>query len=301
MLLSQFNFNLLVALDALLRERNVTRAGSRIGLSQPAMSGTLARLRELFRDDLLVRVGRQLELTPLGEELIMPVREAVQQLENIIEHRHRFDPAVERRSFTIAASDYAGFLLLRPILERLAVEAPGITLKHVKMSLDSRRQLAAGILDFVVMPSEITPDLAGQLLFADRWVCAAWAGNPEITGDTLTLEHYLSFPHIVFGDADPAVSSIADYPFDHAGIVRNVVASTDSFLLSPFAIRGTRFLTLMHERLAERLKDAAELKLLPPPFELPDIHESLYWSPRHSSSPAHLWLRAIVAEVAAGL
>jgi LysR family transcriptional regulator, nod-box dependent transcriptional activator len=285
MLLSQFNFNLLVALDALLRERNVTRAGSRIGLSQPAMSGTLAR---------------QLELTPLGEELILPVREAVQQLENIIEHRHRFDPAVERRSFTIAASDYAGFLLLRPMLERLAVEAPGISLKFVKLDSGSRGLLASGVLDFIVMPSEVTPDLAGQLLFADRWVCAAWAGHPEIA-ETLTLERYLTFPHIVFGDADPAVSSVADYHFEQTGIVRNVIASIDSFLLAPFAIRGTRFLTLMHERLAERLKDAAELKLLPPPFELPDIHESIYWSPRHSSSPAHLWLRGIVAEVAAAL
>jgi DNA-binding transcriptional LysR family regulator len=300
MLLSQFNFNLLVALDALLRERNVTRAGSRIGLSQPAMSGTLARLRELFRDDLLVRVGRQLELTPLGEELLLPVREAVQQLENIIEHRHRFDPAVERRSFTIAASDYAGFLLLRPMLERLAVEAPGISLKFVKLDSGSRGLLASGVLDFIVMPSEVTPDLAGQLLFADRWVCTAWAGHPEVA-ETLTLERYLAFPHIVFGDADPAVSSVADYHFEQAGIVRNVIASTDSFLLAPFAIRGTRFLTLMHERLAERLKDVAELKLLPPPFELPDIHESIYWSPRHSSSPAHLWLRGIVAEVAAAL
>src|SRR5579875_11372 len=155
MKLSQFNLNLLVALDALLRERNVTRAGESIGVSQPAMSATLARLRELFKDDLLVRVGRRLELTPLAGELIGPVRQCVMQIEDVIEHRRAFRPATEERSFIIAASDYASFLLLPPLLERLAADAPGIAVKFVRLDANAVEQLASGLLDFVILPSEV--------------------------------------------------------------------------------------------------------------------------------------------------
>src|SRR5665213_3068404 len=165
--LVQFDLNLLVALDALLRERNVTRAGQRIGLSQPAMSGTLARLRELFRNELLVRVGRNLELTPLAQDLGEPLRQCIERIETMMDERRAFDPARERRIFTIAASDYATYLLMPHLLERLSCEAPDITVKFTQLTKHSFDLLDEDRIDFVIMPSEVETNNPGELLFID--------------------------------------------------------------------------------------------------------------------------------------
>jgi DNA-binding transcriptional LysR family regulator len=292
-----FNLNLLVALDALLSERNVTRAGQRVGLSQPAMSGTLARLREHFNDDLLVRVGRQLELTPLALELIEPVRHAVRQIETIVEHRHGFDAKVEKRSFTIAASDYATFLLLPPLLERLSKEAPNICLKFVKIDLRSEELIKSDTVDFLILPSELGLNLPGQVLFTDRWVCAVWSKHPTV-GDTISKEQYQALPHLAFGMVPPSSMSVADGYLEQTGVKSAPVATTESFLLLPFAIRGTNLVTIMHERLAEQVREAADIRLLEPPFTLPEVHESVYWNPRHGSNPSHIWLRSMIVEIA---
>jgi LysR family nod box-dependent transcriptional activator len=292
-----FNLNLLVALDALLSERNVTRAGQRVGLSQPAMSGTLARLREHFNDDLLVRVGRQLELTPLAQELIEPVRHAVRQIETIIEHRRGFDPTVEKRSFTIAASDYATFLLLPPLMERLSREAPGISVKFVKNDVHSQEQIKSDAVDFLILPSELGLNLPGEALFTDRWVCAVWSKHPTVRNG-ISKEQYLALPHLAFGMAQPTGMSVADVYLEQTGVKSTPVATTESFLLLPFAIRGTNLVAIMHERLAEQVKAAADIRLLEPPFTLPEVHESVYWNPRHGSNPSHIWMRSLIVEVA---
>ena len=295
--LVQFDLNLLVALDALLRERNVTRAGHRVGLSQPAMSGTLARLRELFRDDLLVRVGRNLELTPLAQELGEPLRQCIERIENMIEHRRAFAPACEERIFTVAASDYATYLLLPPVLERLTREAPGIRVKFTRLDGRSMELLGEGRVDFVVMPSEIETNYPGELLFIDRWVCAAWSKHPDL-GKRLTREEFGNLPHLGFELPERDGHSVADDHLSGLQIRRNIAATTESFLVAPFLLRGTRLITVAHQRLAERVKAAADIELFEPPYPMPDIHESIYWNPRHSSAAPHKWLRTLFVEAA---
>lgn len=298
--LVQFDLNLLVALDALLRERNVTRAGQRIGLSQPAMSGTLARLRELFRDDLLVRVGRNLELTPLAQELGKPLRECIERIENMIEHRRAFTPAREERIFTIAASDYAAFLLLPPLLERLTTEAPGIRVKFTRLDGRSLELLGEDRVDFVIMPSEIETNFPGELLFIDRWVCAAWSKHPDL-GKRLSKEEFGAMPHLGFELPERDGHSVADYHLSGLQVHRNIPATTESFLVAPFLLRGTRLITVAHQRLAERVKAAADIRIFDPPYPMPDIHESIYWNPRHSSAAPHKWLRALFMDAARAL
>jgi DNA-binding transcriptional LysR family regulator len=298
--LLQFDLNLLVALDALLRERNVTRAGQRIGLSQPAMSGTLARLRDLFHDDLLVRVGRNLELTPLAQELCEPLRECIERIADMMDQRRTFAPARERRSFTIAASDYAAFLLLPPLLDRLAREAPGITVKFTQLDTHSQELLANDRIDFVVMPSEIETNNPGELLFMDHWVCAAWANHPELA-DGLSAEQFCALPHIGYELPENDGHSVADLHLSHLQIRPRLAATTASFLMAPFLLRGTRLITIMHHRLAKRVTDEAEIKIFEPPYPMPDIHESIYWNPRHAGTPSHCWLRSVFGEIARGL
>lgn len=295
--LVQFDLNLLVALDALLRERNVTRAGQRVGLSQPAMSGTLARLREVFHDELLVRVGRNLELTPLAQELCEPLRQCIERIEDMMDHRRPFAPARENRSFTVAASDYAAFMLLPLLLDRLSREAPGVAVKFTQLDARSPELLASDRIDFVVMPSEIETNNPGELLFIDRWVCVAWSKHPELA-DQLSAEKFCALPHIGYELPENDGHSVADVHLSHLQIRRRVAATTESFLIAPFLLRGTKLITVTHNRLAERVRDAADIRIYDPPYPMPDIHESIYWSPRHGSTPSHRWLRSIFVEVA---
>lgn len=298
--LGQIDLNLLVALDVLLRERNVTVAGQRIGLSQPAMSGALGRLRKLFRDELLVRVGRRLELTPLAEGLVDPLRDALKGLETAIDRRRPFDPAIEQRSFTIATADYSPFLLSRPLFARLAVEAPGVSVHFMHHSVDVMESLETGEVDFVIEPAEMKINYPGRLLFADPWVCAVWTGHPDI-GQQLTRKQFLSLPHLSFRLTKRRILSCAEQVLADLGVRPRVAVTIENFLLAPFMIEGTRLIVLIQRRLAERVKEVANIRLLTPPFRIPDIHESLYWSPRNTANPPHVWLRSILVDVGAAI
>lgn len=296
--LTQFDLNLLVSLDALLIERNVTRAGQRVGLSQPAMSGTLSRLRDLFHDELLVRVGRNLELTPLAQELAPLLREKLNGIEDLLNARRTFVPEREERAFTIAASDYVTFLLLQPLVARMADRAPGVRLRFTRLDQASPDRLGEDAVDFMVMPAYLEPHFPCEPLFTDRWVCVAWSGNPRI-GRTLTEAEYLALPHLAFSmPGEGAIGSAADSHLSHLGVRRNIVAWTESFILSPFLVRGTEMVTLVHERVARRLEQSAEARIIAPPYDLPVLQENLFWNPRRTADPPHVWLREQVLEAA---
>lgn len=297
MKLGRCDLNLLLALDALFKERNVTNAGDRIGLSQSAMSGALARLRHMFKDHLLVRVGRNMELTPLALELQEPLKACIRDVERLLNTHLAFEPASEHRVFTIATSDYLSFLILTPLITRLEKCAPGVTLRIIQIDADRLDQLAEDAIDFVIMPSEVSANFPSKVLFEDRWVCAVWAHNPEV-GVILTQKQYLELPHLVSGQQN---FGVADAHINQAGIKRNIVASVQSFLLAPFIISGTRMVTLLHRRLGERVKAFADIRLIEPPIELPIIHESIFWNPRHTNDPPYVWLLAEITNIVSRL
>ncbi len=178
--LRQFDLNLLVALDVLLTERNVTRAGERLFLSQSAVSGIFARLRHAFQDELLVRVGRNLELTAFAADLAGPVRDCVRQVEDLLNLRRPFEPESARWSFRIAASDYVVFLVLGALLKSLNERAPSVSVRFMALEPSAGERLAAGELDFAVLPAELEAGLPSLPLFEDSWVCAVWAGHPPL-------------------------------------------------------------------------------------------------------------------------
>jgi DNA-binding transcriptional LysR family regulator len=298
--LRQFDLNLLVALDALLTERNVTRAGERLYLSQPAMSGILARLRHAFHDELLVRVGRNLELTALAVELAGPVHECVQQIEDLLNLRQPFEPHTVRWDFRIAASDYVVFLLLGPLLKTLTTLAPNISIRFCALEPAAGDKLAAGELDFAVLPAELEAGLPSMPLFEDSWICAVWSGHPH-SDERFTLEEFLALPHLSFRLAGPDHGSVAESYLAEMGCERRIVASTESFATAPFLLRETPLVSLVPRRLGERLRQAADIRLIEPPFDVPPLREKLIWSPRYTASAAHTWLRARLAEVAAAL
>jgi DNA-binding transcriptional LysR family regulator len=295
--LRQFDLNLLVALDALLIERNVTRAGERLHLSQPAMSGILARLRHVFNDELLVRVGRHLEPTAFAAELARPVRACVQQIEDLLSTQRVFSPQTEARTFVIAASDYVVLLLLGPLVKRLTALAPNIGVRFVSLESSVADRLAMGEIDFCVVPTELDPAFPSVPLFDDSWICAVWSGHPTV-GDRLTVEEFLALPHLTFNISDPEHTSLADEHLARIGYERKIVASTDSFATAPFLLRETSLVTMIQRRLGARLERSADIKLLEPPFDIPSMCERLAWNPRYSASLAHAWMREQLVEAA---
>lgn len=298
--LRQFDLNLLLAFDALLKERNVTRAAERLFMSQPAMSGMLARLRQAFDDELLVRVGRNLELTEFAAGIAGRVHQCVLEMEELLDSKPSFSPATETRSFSIAASDYAVLLLFGPLMQRLAEAAPDFSLHFVRLEVEAGERIAAGEIDFGILPAELELPLPSIPLFEDGWVCAICADHPSI-GDRLTMEDYEKHPHLSFNVSDPVHLSMADEYLSRHGHVKRIAASTGSFTAAALLLRGTRLLTMMPRRLGERMQEPAHLRLLELPFDVPPLCEKLAWNPRFTSSPAHAWMREQISAAAKSL
>jgi DNA-binding transcriptional LysR family regulator len=295
------DLNLLVALDALLAERNVTRAAERLSLGQPATSAALRRLRRMFDDPLLVRRGRVMELTPLAQALIVPVREVLQGIGGLLSIRPEFNPERDERSFSLISSDYVALVLLRPLLARLDTVAPNVRVSMFPITMPFRAMLGRGEVDLVLFPIEVDPGMEAfphRTLFSERYVCTVWNQHPDV-GDEITLEMLSSLPYLAYTHVQ--LASSVETQLDAAGVERRQEVSTQSFVVSPLMQRGTRLVALLHERLARALQDAAELRILEPPLPLKPITEMMFWHPRSEDDPAHRWLREEVAAMAANI
>lgn len=260
----------------------------------------LSRLRHAFGDELLVRVGRNLEPTDFAAGIAGRVHECVVELEDLLEETRPFIPASDRRAFRIGASDYAALLLFGSLVSRLVEVAPHMSIHFLRLDVTASERLNIGEIDFAIFPAEIDPVLPSEHLFDDSWVCAAWERHPTL-GEDLTIEEFLKHPHMSFNISDPVHVSVADEFLARDGHERNIVASTESFTAAPFLLQGTTLLTIVPRRLGERMRKAAEIRLLELPFEVPPLREKLVWNPRFTSSPGHVWMREQIVEVAGAL
>jgi DNA-binding transcriptional LysR family regulator len=299
--LNGVDLNLLVALDALLTERSVTLAAERLNLGQPAMSAALGRLRRLFDDPLLSRVGSELAPTPLAETLARPVREAISAIESVLAVRGAFDPAIDHRTFTVIASDYVGLILLRPLLRHLTTAAPRVRLVLRPVTPDVVSDLRRDQVDLALVPREMMPERVGLPhvdLFQDRYVCAVAITNRAV-GDRLTPEEFARQPQLASGgDALPA---LGQRQLGALGATPLAEVSTQTSLLAPFLLADTDLVTLVLERLGRELQEPAGIRLVEPPVPLQTITEAMYWSPRRADDPSHRWLRQQVQRTAARL
>src|SRR5690606_26901178 len=144
----------------------------------------------------------------------------------------------------------------------------------VRLDVDAGERIAAGEIDFGILPAELELPLPSVPLFEDTWVCATWAGHPSV-GDRLTLEEYLEHPHLSFNVSDPGHRSMPEEYLSRHGHIHRITASTASFTAAPFLLSGTRLLAMLPKRLGERLREAADLRLLEPPFDVPALDEKL--------------------------
>jgi LysR family nod box-dependent transcriptional activator len=294
------DLNLLVDFDALLATRSVTAAGRRLNLSQSAMSGSLARLRKLFDDPLLVRNGRTLIPTARAEALAGPVREILRQVAGVIASSEQFVAATASRTFSVSASDYATATVIAPMIRAVSAEAPNVTINVRPRSEDVHTLLREDRADLAIEPMEIMGEttLPCTPLYRDRWLCALDATvNAAAVRDGLDLERYLRLPHIVYSIGQDMRLNLADRHVAELGLERRVELTVESFLLGPVLVRGTSMVSLVLERSA-LLQKVEGVVLVEPPVPVPDINEAMYWNPRHTDDPGHRWLRRRVAAAA---
>lgn len=292
-----FDLNLLVALDALLAERNVTRAGNRLNLSQSAMSGALARLRHHFRDDLLVQAGRQMMLTPVAEGLVEPVRDILLRVRGTLGSKPRFEPATAKRHLSIAVSDYVTEILMADALRQARREAPDITFELRPVGRRATQDLESGELDFLISPEGyVLSSQPTEVLFEDTFTCAVWAHHPSV-GTSLTLEEYLSLGHVVVNVAGAEPPSNYDEQFfRRSNHRRRVEVSVPTFSLAPRLVVGTERATTITTRLAAKYAEFLPLKLLALPVPMPPMVEVLQWHKVHEYDPAHHWFRRVLKD-----
>lgn len=290
--------NLLVALGALLEEQNLTRAGEQIAMSQPAMSGALARLRKYYDDELLIRVGRHYELSPLGQQLLPKVREALGQAARTLAAAQTFDPATSVRTFSISISDYALTVLIDPLLTLLAQRAPGVDVEFDPVPYDPA-QLESQLLrrDLIVAGAALGVPGRRQAIFRDRFVCLASRDNPLVHHGSLTLAELSTMPHAV-GSFGPHTQTPADRALAEAGVGREAAVTVSGLLPLPFVVSGTDLVAFVPERLALRCLDGLDLQVVTTPLEPVPLIEAAHWHPSTSGEAGLQWLLGLLQEVA---
>jgi DNA-binding transcriptional LysR family regulator len=301
MALGGIDLNLLVILQALLEEGNVTRAGVRLGMPQPAVSNALARLRRHYRDELLLRVGKGYDLTPLARSLLPSVQEATRLIGQTFFPGQAGHPPVGDRVFTICLSDYSIAVLGEPLLRRVHELAPdaGIQLRLATREVtDGDRGLLG--YDLLIGPPRLQSAGQPEVIMRDRLVYIADPANPRLRDGRLTVEDLAALPHAIArlpgSGSDPAATALLGH-----GITPNVVLTTAGWLPLPFLVAGTDLVAAIPERLARRTGMAAGVTIVEPPFGIIELVEMAWWHPLHATDPALTWLRGIVTEVAASL
>jgi DNA-binding transcriptional LysR family regulator len=293
-----FDLNLLRVFDALMRERSATRAGALIGLSQPAVSNALSRLRHALNDELFVRRGNDMVPTPRAEALAERVRDALAQVEQALYGDARFDPARAERIFTLMGADFFATLLMPDLAERVAGLAPGIALRMLdSASGDVERLLRENVIDVALeRPLEMPDWISRRLLFHSPFAIIAARGHKELRkgrvapGAAIPLDLYCALPHAI-RSIDGSMSGMVDDALRKAGGKRRVVLALPSFQGIARAVSRGRLIAAVPMQFAKAVAKDLGLSIYLPPLEVPVPEVRMYWHKRHDRSPAHCWLR----------
>lgn len=294
---NKLDLNLLVALDALLAERNISRAGERVHLSQPAMSNALARLREYFGDELLAVQGRQMILTSRALTLIEPVREVLMRIDSTITTPPVFDPGKSTRKFVLLLSDFTTAVFIPALLEALYKEARGIGIELRMLNDRPIEQLEHGNADLLIVPSQyVSEDHPSAALFDEQYLCVTWKGNSRIE-DELSFNDYLECGHVVANYATGQQAAFDSWYLDRCGIKRRVEVSAPTMAALPRMVVGTDRIATVHKRLAHQAANNLPIKLWQPPIEIPTLVQTLQWHKHRDADPALTWLRQLALGV----
>lgn len=299
--IKNLNLNLLLVLDVLNREQNVTRAAEQLGLTQSAVSNALAQLRQAMGDPLFVRARRGVVPTPRALALAGPVRQALAIVEGALEGSGDFDPGKSTRSFVIAASDHTEYVVLAPLLRRLEREAPGVRLEvRAWGQHDVPAALETGEIDLMLgYYGALPPGHHEQPLFEEEYVCIVRKRHPTVRR-RLTLKSYLALRHVLVTQRPGSLGSV-DVALARMGHERRVGARVSHFLMVPHLVAHTDMVAALSRRIAEPAARSQGLALYPPPLALPKSTVGQVWHERTESDSGQRWLRRVVSEVCANV
>jgi DNA-binding transcriptional LysR family regulator len=287
-----------VALDALLAERSVTLAASRIGITQSAASHSLARLRKLTGDELLVRGRGGMVPTVRAEAMKAPLRRALEDIRGTLSPPRAFDPGTARERIFIGMSDYSELVLLPGVTSRLAREAPGLELRVLTVGHNVASDLSSGKLDIVIMPALASMEqsgIRGRRILRDRFVCIARRGHP-LAQKKLTLARFAEAPHAIIAPWERE-GDIVDTALARLGMKRRVTVAVPHFLVGPYVVASSDLLLTVAERIAVALSGPLGLVVLTPPPELglTGFTVSTLWHERTHDDLARRWVRDVIA------
>jgi DNA-binding transcriptional LysR family regulator len=291
------DLKLLLTIDALLQEGNVTLAAKRLGLSTPATSHALARIRDRLNDPLLVRAGRRMVLTPRDEQLRPQVRSLVEEATRVLSAAVPFSPRDLDRTFTVFTTDHV-LLVLGPTVDRiLHEEAPDVSLRFLPSVIDDWIPLRDGAADLsVCILGHFPPEFRTRQLFTDRFVCVVRADHPRV-GKRLTLDEYLALDHIVVSPLGRP--SHVDSVLAERGLERRIRRIVPFFLSGLLLAATTDSILTVSHRAAESMAATLHLRILEPPLPLSAYALNLMWHPRLENEPANQWLREVFVRAAA--
>lgn len=295
------DYNLLPALLALLEERNVTRASQAANISQTAMSIALGRLRKHYGDELLVRVGRGYELTPLAETLLIEVRGALQAVSAALHPWAEFDAATSTREFTVSGQDYALAVLSAPLLAALGAQAPGVTVRFDPFPPEGT-DLLAHLLRRDLLLGALGLGIPGrrQSMFSDVLVGLVAATHPRLCDGALDPAAVATMPYAraSFGAKGP---TLIDELLSEAGLHPRVRVTVPGLLELPFVISGTDLWAFAPQRLTRLCPSSLNVIAVDVPVEPVHMVEAAYWHPTRQEDPGHQWLRSVLTQVCLGL
>jgi DNA-binding transcriptional LysR family regulator len=294
----KLDLRLLECLDALITERNVTRAASRTHLSQPAMSSALKRLRDIFRDPLLTRTQRGMVPTPRGIELAQSAQAILQGVNAMASGTLSFEPVTSQRTFRIAMTDYTEFVLLPLLVHRLRLEAPGVNVAITPH--DGRThadELADGNIDLAIANFRtVSGRLRAGELFRERFLCLASKDNAKV-GKRLTLAKFTELSHAFISPRGGGFYGATDYALASMDRARRIAVSVPHFLVAPFVVANSDLIMVMAERVARHYVATLPLRLLEPPVRIEGFAVSQVWHERSDHDPGAAWLRAVMTEL----
>ena len=292
--LRQLDLNLLIALDVLIEEANVTRAAQRLNMSQSAMSHALKRLRSVLNDDILIRTSREMEVTPYARGLSDRVRQILTEIESTLLSKETFNPATAQETFRIAASDYVETTIGVNLVGQIATGAPGIRIRVTNLdketvlnALDDNRIDLAINAQFPLKSWHVE-----QNLYREEFVCVV-RSDDALT--ELSVEDYLGRLHLLVSLRDDFQGTV-DRILERQQQSRQVVWSTSHFMVIPLLLASSDCVALLPRRMAQQCAKAIDLKLLSPPVEVGGFTVSMVWHQRHTTSPQHQWLRQQIIE-----
>lgn len=294
--LLKLDLKLLLALKALLEERNVTRAGERVGLSQSATSHALSRLRQVFSDPLLVRSGQEMLTTPRAEALLEPLRTILLEIEHLIQPP-TFDPKTAEGTIHIAASDYTTCVILPSIVQRIEQEAPRLNLVCQHWSSESFDFLKNSTLDIGFVALSILQDQQFQFqfqeLFTEDLVCVVRAAHPVLE-QGLTLESFITYSHALVSIPKSSKSYI-DTALETLGMQRRVMLKVAHFFAAPLIVAKSNLILVTPRRVAILFAQFGNLAMLESPIKMQSYSYGQIWHPRHQNDLRHIWLRKLIA------